>query len=175
VSVITDGVVCLRALTRTDVPFLQEWDRRSVIDQPFNYFPDSPARLGAKPADRREFVNDRNRLIATLPDGIRIGDVSWHPVSYGPNARSTAYNIGIGLQPEHRRQGYGARVQRLLAAHLFATTEVNRVEASTDIDNVAEQRALVNAGFTREGVLRGAQFRAGEFRDLVVFSRLRAD
>jgi RimJ/RimL family protein N-acetyltransferase len=120
-------------------------------------------------------VTEGHRLMAALPDGTRIGDVSWHSVKYGPNARSGAYNFGIGLQPEYRGKGYGTRVQRLLAQHLFATTDVFRVEASTDVDNLAEQRALTKAGFTREGVLRGAQFRADMFRDLVLFSRLRTD
>ena len=41
--------------------------------------------------------------------------------------------------------------------------------------NVAEQRALDKAGFTREGVLRHAQWRAGAFHDVVLFSRLRGD
>ncbi len=62
---------------------------------------------------------------------------------------------------------------RQVAEYLFATTNVNRVEASTDVDNLAEQRALEKAGFPREGVLRGAQFRSGAHHDL--FSRLRDD
>ena len=43
------------------------------------------------------------------------------------------------------------------------------------MDNLAEQRALERAGFTREGVLRHAQFRGGGFHDLVIYSRLRGD
>ena len=50
-----------------------------------------------------------------------------------------------------------------------------RVEASTDITNLAEQRALEKAGFTREGVLRKAQWRAGDWHDLVVYSLLRGE
>jgi RimJ/RimL family protein N-acetyltransferase len=52
---------------------------------------------------------------------------------------------------------------------------VERLEASTDVDNLAEQRALERAGFTREAVLRHAQFRDGGFHDLVLYSRLRGD
>ena len=52
---------------------------------------------------------------------------------------------------------------------------MERLEASTDVDNAAEQRALDKAGFTREGVLRSAQFRDGTFHDLVLYSRLRGD
>ncbi|MFB9895158.1 GNAT family N-acetyltransferase [Planobispora takensis] len=40
---------------------------------------------------------------------------------------------------------------------------------------MAEQRALKKAGFTREGVLRGAGFRAGEWHDGVLYSFLRSD
>jgi aminoglycoside 6'-N-acetyltransferase len=63
----------------------------------------------------------------------------------------------------------------LLADHLFAHTPAQRVQASTDITNVAEQRALDGAGFTREGILRSAQWRLGTWHDLVLYSRLRSD
>jgi len=43
----------------------------------------------------------------------------------------------------------------------------------TDIDNEVEQRALEKAGFAREGVLRGSQYRAGDWHDRVVFARVR--
>lgn len=58
-------------------------------------------------------------------------------------------------------------------APLFAHTAVNRVEAITEIGNVAEQRALEKAGFTREGILRGRSFRQGRYRDNVIYSVLR--
>ena len=45
-----------------------------------------------------------------------------------------------------------------LAAYLFATTRVNRVEASTDIENRAEQRSLEKAGYVREAA--GPRLRA---------------
>jgi RimJ/RimL family protein N-acetyltransferase len=43
------------------------------------------------------------------------------------------------------------------------------------VTNAAEQRALERAGFTREGVLRHAQFREGGFHDLVLYSKLRGE
>jgi RimJ/RimL family protein N-acetyltransferase len=104
-----------------------------------------------------------------------VGTISWHRVSYGPNPRSQSWMIGIDLAPEGRGQGLGTEAQRLLTDWLFETTEANRVEASTDVDNIAEARALEKAGFRREGVNRGAQYRAGAYHDLVVFSKLRSD
>ena len=52
---------------------------------------------------------------------------------------------------------------------------MNRIEAGTEVDNLAEQRALDKAGFTREGVLRGWLFRGGRWRDCVRFSVLREE
>ena len=102
-----------------------------------------------------------------------IGTVSWRQVRYGPTPESAAWNIGISLVPEMRGRGYGSLAQRLVAAYLFATTSVNRIEAGTDVDNLVEQRSLEKAGFIREGVLRGAQYRAGAWHDLVIYSVVR--
>ncbi len=79
------------------------------------------------------------------------------------------------MAPEFRGRGYGSAAQRLLVRYLFAHTQVNRVQAETEITNIAEQRALENAGFTREGVKRGATFRVGRWHDEVVYSVLRAE
>ncbi len=114
-------------------------------------------------------------LLVELADGTPIGDVSYHQVAYGPNAGGRVYNIGIALAPEQRGKGYGTAVQRLLAEYLFATYPIMRVEASTDLANLAEQRALEKAGFTREGVLRQAQWRNGGWHDMVVYSKLRGE
>lgn len=107
--------------------------------------------------------------------GELLGDLSWHAVPYGPNRASTAWNVGLELLPAARSRGVGTTVLRLLVEHLFATTDLDRIEASTDVDNTAAQRVLERGGFRREGVLRGAQFRAGARHDLVQFAILRAD
>ena len=117
-----------------------------------------------------------HRLLVVRLDGSHpIGFVSWHRVRHGPNRGSRAWNVGINLVPEARFQGFGVEAQRLLAEHLFDSTDVDRVEASTDVENVAEQRALEKAGFTREGILRGAQERAGARHDVFLYSLLRSD
>jgi len=119
----------------------------------------------------------RSFLLSVIDEatGDLLGGVSWHAVDYGGTVSCSAWNIGIGLLPAARGRGVGTLAQRLLAEHLFATTELDRVEASTDVANVAERRALEKAGFRREGVLRGAQLRGGVRRDLVHFGLVRGD
>ena len=116
------------------------------------------------------------RLVVTTEDGSELlGGVSWHPVVYGRSAGCVALNLGCTLLPSARNKGIGAALTRVLAKHLFDTSEVFRVEASTDVANEPAQRTLERAGFTREGVIRSAQLRGGELHDLVGYSILRSD
>ncbi|MFC0439288.1 GNAT family N-acetyltransferase [Kutzneria buriramensis] len=132
-------------------------------------------------ADPGEPVRDLIRvpihrlLVVDTATGERLGLVNWLPVMYGPTTGCVAWNIGIGLVPSARGRGVGSIAQRLLVEHLFATTPYDRIEADTDVDNIAEQKALANAGLRREGVIRGAHPRGGVRHDMVKFGILRTD
>jgi RimJ/RimL family protein N-acetyltransferase len=166
----------LRDVTLADAPLVDAWNRdpeRSEFNdfgEPFSPLPRAVLRRGPLRDDHNGIL-----VVERIGDGAPIGTVGWHRVPYGPNRESDAWNIGIELRPEFRGQGFGTEAQRLLAVWLFENTSVNRVEASTDVGNLAEQRALEKAGYVREGIQRGAQFRAGRFRDLVTYSRVRSD
>ena len=123
--------------------------------------------------DAGERVPGEHHRAVIVIDGEIIGTMSWHAVGYGPTIGSRAWSMGIALTPKWRGQGWGTIAQRLLADHLLESA--HRVEASTDVDNVAEQRSLEKAGFAREGILRGAQLRAdGIHHDLVMYARVRS-
>lgn len=101
----------------------------------------------------------------------RLGIVSFRRKTAGPV--SYHWEIGIALLPKGRGHGYGAQAQRHLVRYLFAHTPVNRIEAWTESANIAEQRSLEKAGFTREGVSRGVSWRDGAWRDAVLYGILR--
>ena len=103
------------------------------------------------------------------------GEISWHWRGWGPNAGSRCLMLGVWLRAEHRGRGLGWAAQRKFVELAFTHTNVNRVEAHTDVDNVAEQRALERAGFTREGLTRGAQWRDGAYHDGYLYAILRSD
>ena len=166
--------VHLRALRESDLDELAA--NHTPKADPWNYF-----GATATNEPHRRFATDggvgdgAGTLAVETSDGTLIGSVSWHTVQHGPSVACQALNVGISLFPAHRGRGYGSAAQRQLADYLFSTCLVERVEASTDVDNVAERRALESAGFTEEGVMRHAQYRAGKWRDVVLYSRLRDD
>ncbi len=167
----------LRDITLVDADLMDAWGADPTAAGTFNDFGETHEPIDREVLAAGPLRNERNGqlIIERLADGRPIGAVSWHVVGYGPNAESRAWNIGIALLPGERGQRYGVEAQCQLADYLFEWTDVNRVEAQTDIENVAEQRALERAGFQREGIARGSQYRAGRYHDLVVYSRLRDD
>jgi ribosomal-protein-alanine N-acetyltransferase len=106
--------------------------------------------------------------------GTVLGIASWEAKDRG-GPPGGCYEIGLALLPEHRGRGLGTAAQQLMVRHLFECTLAHRLEAQTDIDNIAEQKALERAGFRQEGVLRGARFREGGWRDMLMYGLLRTD
>jgi RimJ/RimL family protein N-acetyltransferase len=128
------------------------------------------------PEDRLDGQNfGGGALLVEVDDGVPVGIVTWIQIPHGPNRKSLAWNIGITILPTYRGRRIGSAAQRALADRLLAQSDVNRVMADTDIGNIAEQRSLERAGFTREGIARGAQWRQGSWHDRVIYSRLRTD
>jgi RimJ/RimL family protein N-acetyltransferase len=167
-------LIRLRDCTLADADLLDQWN--SMRDGGFNDFgPRDPTNREVLANGSLRNEHNGRLIVEVIATGRPVGTVGWHPVGYGPGPASMCWNIGIDLIPQGRGQGFGTEAQRLVAAYLFDATKVNRVEASTDIENLPEQRALEKAGFTREGRVRGAQFRSGTFHDLVVYARLRSD
>lgn len=117
---------------------------------------------------------DPHQLVVVDNDDTSLGWVMWRdPMWAGRTGRG--WEIGIMLAPEHRGCGAGTSAQRQLARYLFDTTSVHKLIANTEVDNLAEQAALEKCGFQREGVLRQAGFRAGQWRDVVVYGLLRTE
>ena len=171
------GSVTLRPLGPEDIPRLDRWRNDLEFQSEYGDFL-SMHRRQTKSMERWQtnglLGEDQGMLLICLDDEP-VGALQWHQVNYGPNEGSRALNIGVAVEPSLHGRGIGTRAQRQITEYLFAHTLAHRIEAITDVTNVGEQKALDRAGWTREGVLRGAQFRLGEWHDMVVYSRLRTD
>ena len=166
-----DDLVTLRPVTEDDLPWLASLRNGPAASGLHEWHGWSDPQRRRRQWAESGLLGDNGGTLIVLHGADRVGHVSWRQVKTGPTAFGWA--IGIGLLPEFRGRGYGSAAQRLLARYLFAHTQVNRIEATTEITNVAEQRALEKAGFIREGVLRGTTFRQGRWHDQVIYSVLR--
>lgn len=157
--------VRLRPVTEADLP------RLDGADSPFESFGPRGPRTAVPDAS----LNAELGGLAVVDGDALLGNVSWVWQRWGPNVQSRNPMIGIWLAAAGRGRGAGTEAQRQLVDLFFQHTTVNRVEAHTDAENTAEQRALEKAGFRREGLIRGAQWREGAFRDGYLYAILREE
>jgi aminoglycoside 6'-N-acetyltransferase len=168
-------LVFLREPTADDVPLLDAWGNDPAFRGEFNDF----GRPYTSVAEKAEtgFIGEFNGtlIICEAETGTPVGTIDWRPSMYGPPPESTALQFGISLSPETRGKGYGPQAIRQMAEYVFEHTRTNRVEGSCDVENVPSQRAMLKAGFTYEGTIRQAQWRAGAYHDLMYFGLIRGE
>lgn len=84
------------------------------------------------------------------------------------------FEIGFVIHnPKDRGKGYTTEATNIFVAYLFETKEINRLQATTLLENTPSIRVLEKCGFTFEGKARGAMFHKGEYKDAHVYSLLR--
>lgn len=164
----------LRPLTEAELPILDHGRLNAAEASEFDFhgFRTAHGKRAAF-AENGLLAEDGGVLAVVDGGGEAVGTVSWRRVTTG--AVCFTWNIGISLRASAQGKGLGTAAQRALVDYLFDYTQAYRVEAHTETENIAEQRALEKAGFTREGVVRGAAFRAGRWRDMAAYSVLRTE
>jgi [ribosomal protein S5]-alanine N-acetyltransferase len=103
-------------------------------------------------------------------DGAAVGGVGVKP-GEGVFAKNGEFGYWLG-QPYWGR-GLMTAVVRVVVEHIFATTELQRLESPVFEWNPASMRVLEKCGFEREAVLRRSVFKDGQLIDAVLYARLR--
>ena len=168
--------VLLGPVREDDVALFQRFlVEPGLIGLDWNGFRDAQAPVRRFAADGFLGEDDGRLMVRTgaATGSETAGLVSWRSGSF--DGRTKYWEIGIALLPEYRGRGIGWRAQAMLTAYLFEHTPVQRIQAATHPENMAEQKSLEKAGFQLEGIIRGCEFRAGRLRDGYLYSRLRDD
>lgn len=113
-----------------------------------------------------------NLCVALVDDNSAVGWVNWRDTD---RAGPAVWEIGALIIPDMRSRGIGTKAQSLLVDYLFANTPTHRIWAGTEVENIAEQRALEKCGFRQEGLLRGHHFRDGQWRDTYIYAITRPE
>jgi len=78
------------------------------------------------------------------------------------------YALGIG----YRGQGYATEAAHGLVSYAFASLNLHRIHADADSGNPASWNVMERLGMKREGQLREASFRNGQWLDLLIYGIL---
>lgn len=103
-----------------------------------------------------------------LPGVIGLCGVVWYP-----HNRSAL--LSYDLDQNYWSRGIMTEAVDAVIRYVFTTFGINRITATTCVENKRSIRVLQHSGFQEEGILRDWGFWKGRFEDLRCFSRLRRD
>jgi len=101
-------------------------------------------------------------------DGTKVGFIQHFPIE-------SFQDLGYLLIPGERGKGYCSEAVELIVDYLFLSKDIVRIQAQTDVGNVASQKILEKAGFKKEGTIRKNEFIRGEWRDRCLYGILREE
>ena len=107
-------------------------------------------------------------FIIEKKDGSKIGSIGHFPVG-------KLFEMGYAIIPSERGKGCCTEAVKIMVDYLFLSKDIGRIQAHTDIRNVASQKVLEKVGFKNEGTIRKSNFIRGEWRDMYLYSILREE
>ena len=163
--------VNLRIAEKEDLPLLAEWGNNSEFNGEYLPFRQSSIAEREKAGEQPNPFEFKT-FIVEKKDKSKIGLVA-HYYMLHPIAKLS--EIGFGLVPSERGKGYCSEAVKIMVDYLFLSKDAVRIQAHTDVRNVASQKVLEKTGFKREGILRKYTFVRGEWSDFYVYSILREE
>jgi [ribosomal protein S5]-alanine N-acetyltransferase len=103
--------------------------------------------------------------------GRFVGAINYH----AHNEQQRRLAVGWIVVPSCWRQGLMTEAAPPMISHCFTHLNVHRIEAHIEPENLSSRRLAARLGFTEEGLLRDWLCIAGEFRCVVMYSRLRTE
>lgn len=161
----------LKVIEKDDLAILVEWFNQPEFTGRYDILSQSSKADMEKMVDRPDKPKS---FFIQKKDGTKVGFIQSRDVV---PSLSGIFGLSIGycLLPNERGKGYCTEAVNLLLDYSFLSSTIVRIEAHTDVGNVASQRVLEKAGFKKEGVIRKGMFAWGEWRDNYLYSVLRED
>ncbi len=169
--------VIIRPVKRSDIEYFLKWfNDPEVIQYLGLYVPMTEMAeekfiedLGSAAAGTRVmFVIETVVDTDNKPIGS-IGLSNIHPKDY-----HAVFGIAIG-EKDYWSRGYGTEATRLIIHYGFEQLNLHRITSSAISFNERSLRLHLRVGFKEEGRQREANFKNGEYHDLVMFGLLRKE
>jgi len=159
--------VNLRIVEKDDLPLLIDWNSNSeYYGFEFMWLSQQSKTEWEKRYDN--LTADTKWFFIEKKDGAKIGEI-------GHFMFGKLLEIYYYLLTSERGKGYGTEAIMIMVDYLFLSRELMRVQAMPDVSNIASQRVLEKAGFTKEGIIRKSGFNRGKWCDDCLCSILREE
>ena len=118
-------------------------------------------------------ISETQIFIIEKKDGTKIGFINHFNVIW--NGIGKLLTIAYCLLPNQRGNGYCTEAAQILVDYLFLSKEIECIQATTHIKNIASQRVLEKIGFKKEGILRKRFYIRGDWQNQFLFSIIKKE
>lgn len=165
-------MIYLRELTEEDLPRISLWRQdRDLADKLGDTF-----RYTNWETERAWFhtymaCRDTNIRLAVCLKQTHVHVGNAYILNIDWTARCGEFHLFIG-NTDARGKGYGRQAVRLVLEHAFFDRNLHRISLRVLTNNHPAIALYEKSGFQREGILRQAAFKNGEYADLIAMAIL---
>ncbi len=162
--------VYLRPAKPSDIEAGYHWmlqlDPQSMTCWPHQF---ETAEEAAKLYEKQEHDPNKQKFaVVRRKDNTLVGRVSF----FNLNTLNRSAELGLLIDPDEQRNGYGSEALELLYRYLFHYRGLNKVYGQTAAFNTGALKLLEGLGFKKDATLRDHHFWDGNFYNAVIYSLL---
>ena len=128
----------------------------------------TPSEAAERRKNKEKSTDEQRFAVVRNSDQMLVGAVTF----FNYNSLNRSAELGLLIDPEERKKGYGKQAIQLISRYLFRFRGLNKVYAQTAEFNDAAVKLLEKLDFKRDGTLRDHYFYDGEFYAAVIYSLL---
>jgi RimJ/RimL family protein N-acetyltransferase len=165
--------VYLRPIELEDSKFLSKSESDPIVRE--SLFLALPVSLMNEQQKVEQYIKSKDTIVLIIVEketNKPVGQTAFFRIDY--ISRAAIFYIAI-LDPTHWLKGFGSEATQLMVDYAFTTLNLNRIQLHVCAENAPAIKIYQRVGFIKEGVLRQAMFRNGNYVDFWVMGILRND
>lgn len=165
--------IYLRPVEPDDAKFLAKGENNPVIREAL--FLALPVSLTNEQEKIEQYIKLKESTVFIIVEketNQPVGQTAFFRIDY--ISRAAVFYLAI-LDPACWSKGFGSEATQLMVDYAFKTLNLNRIQLHVCAENTPAIKIYERVGFQKEGALRQAMFRNGNYVDFWVMGILRSD
>lgn len=165
--------IYLRPIEVEDAKFLSKGENNPTIRE--SLFLALPVSSTNEQEKVEQFIRSKDAIVLIIVEketNQPVGQTAFFRIDY--ISRAAVFYIAI-LDPAFWSKGFGSEATKQMVEYAFKTLNLNRIQLHVCAENTPAIKIYERVGFQKEGVLRQAMFRSGQYVDFWVMGILRSD
>jgi len=165
--------IYLRPVEPEDAKFLSKGENDPIVREAL--FLALPVSFSTEQEKIEQYIKSKEAIVLIIVEKKTtklVGQTAFFRIDY--ISRSAIFYLAI-LDTAFWSKGFGSEATKLMVDYAFKTLNLNRIQLHVCAENAPAIKIYERVGFIKEGVLRQAMFRNGNYVDFWVMGILKSD